>query len=320
MKLSRLTIGTRGSPLALAQTAMVAQALRTRYPALEIVTQTIVTTGDQRQDWSLSQTARQSSTKGLFTKELEEAMLDGRIDCAVHSVKDLPSELPPGLVLAAVLPRASAEDLLVSRLPFAELPPHGLHLATSSVRRRRFLEFLLPGSGYVEIRGNVGTRLRKLAENAGWDGTVLAEAGLVRLGLIEPGAPTLEGDGCTWHLERLGPIGLLPAPGQGIVGVEARAEADLIDLLKGIEDPATRSAADFERALLEVLACGCHSPVGVQTTVENGILLADARVFWEEEPLPREARMAFPVALTTDWPAAVRRQGTTLFHPERQPL
>lgn len=311
----KLIIGTRGSPLAMAQTRAVQTALQQAHPDLSIEIEIIQTTGDRNRDWSLSKVSKAGGTKGLFTKELEEAMLDGRVDCAVHSVKDLPSELPSGLTLAAFLPRAPASDLLVMREGGVAGLPDQAVVATSSVRRHRFLQHLHPSWEFPEIRGNVGTRLTKLMRNAAWHATILAEAGVVRLGMLtETGE--LEHEGVAWKTERLDQHGLLPAPGQGIVGIEARQESGVTELLASINDPLTATAATFERALLSVLECGCHSPVGVQTTIENGVLTADARVIWEEEPLPREARMAFPLDKINDWHLAVRAQAKPLFLSE----
>lgn len=312
MTASKLTIGSRGSPLALAQTQQVKAALEQAHPEMVIHIEVIETTGDRRLDWNLSRVSKEDGTKGLFTKELEEAMLAGTIDCAVHSVKDLPSELHDGLILASVLPRAPSGDLLITREGgYAALPPQAV-VATSSVRRHRFLKHLQPEWKFPEIRGNVGTRLRKLAGNEEWHATVLAEAGVHRLGLLDEKGQLVVDDRI-WHVDRLDRMGVLPAPGQGIIGIECRDDPAMLSLLQSIEDPQTRIEADFERALLQVLECGCHSPVGVRTSIENGVLVADAVVFWDAEPLPREARMAVPLSGRDDWETAIRKQGGPLF-------
>ena len=181
-----LIIGTRGSALALAQADMVRAALSLRYPELDVRREIIHTTGDRRTDVPLADVARVSGIvdKGIFIKELETALLEGRIDVAVHSLKDVPSELAPGFTLAAVLPRAAVEDVLITREP--DWNGSGT-LATGSVRRRLMARTYW-GSGlrFEDLRGNVPTRLAKLAEHPGWDAVILARAGLERLGLYAP--------------------------------------------------------------------------------------------------------------------------------------
>jgi hydroxymethylbilane synthase len=266
--MNRIILGTRGSALALAQTRLVAAQLRAAHPAFEPEILIIKTTGDQRLDVSLS--APGSLEKGLFTKELEEALLARKIDAAVHSLKDLPTELPEGLVIGAILERADPADVLVSRSAGGlEALANGATVATSSPRRRAQLLQLRPDLTVVEIRGNVPTRLRKLAENPALDGLLLAKAGLDRLGdgIIPEGLHA-----CVVE-------GILPAPGQGAIALECRdGDPDVIDLLKPIHHEETARCVEAERDLLRKLGGGCSLPLGALGTWENGAVRL--QTFW----------------------------------------
>ena len=227
-----LIIGTRGSALALAQADMVRAALSLRYPELDVRREIIHTTGDRRTDVPLADVARVSGIvdKGIFIKELETALLEGRIDVAVHSLKDVPSELAPGFTLAAVLPRAAVEDVLITREP--DWNGSGT-LATGSVRRRLMARTYW-GSGlrFEDLRGNVPTRLAKLAEHPGWDAVILARAGLERLGLY---APETLVEGRKLYMRPLPVEAFIPAVGQGIVGMECRSsDRETMEMLAGI--------------------------------------------------------------------------------------
>jgi hydroxymethylbilane synthase len=238
--------GTRGSPLALIQTR---EFLGLLGGGQEVV---ITTTGDAVQDRPLATIGG----KGLFAKEIHEALLDGRIDCAVHSLKDLETELPPGIVLGCVLKREDPRDVLIlpetvtaTDDPLALLPT-GSVIGTSSVRRRAQLLHRRPDLTVTSIRGNVQTRLRKLREGACY-ATLLAQAGLTRLEMQLPEAVTLE------------PDIMLPAAAQGIIGITARAgDADLLTAMAAIDDPLARIAATAERAVLAVLDGSCRTPIG----------------------------------------------------------
>ncbi|HEX8372345.1 MAG TPA: hydroxymethylbilane synthase [Chthoniobacterales bacterium] len=259
-------IGTRNSALALAQTHLFEAAVRAAFPELPVEVREITTTGDQRLDLSLTDAAGKLD-KGLFTKELEEALLDGRIDAAVHSLKDLPTILPPGLALAAVLPRANVDDWLISKRPggFAALAP-GASVATSSIRRQLQLKARRPDLEIVEIRGNVATRLRKLGEHPDWSATVLAAAGVERLGLVKDGRL---GD---FYISNLTPEVTLPAVGQGAIGIEVREGASEYEaVFRAINHQPTWDAISLERALLRALGGGCQTPLGVRSSlVEEG--------------------------------------------------
>jgi hydroxymethylbilane synthase len=241
---SPLRIGTRGSRLALWQANSVAAQLRPLRP-VELVE--IETAGDQVRDVPLPQIGGD----GVFTKEIQNALLDGRVDVAVHSLKDLPTTAVAGLVLAAVPPRGPVGDVLVSRqyASFAALSS-GARVATSSLRRRAQILYRRPDLQLVPIRGNVETRLRKLTEE-GLDALVLAQAGLERLGLAEA------------IVEVLDPAWMLPAVGQGALGLECRADdVATINLLGRVDDAPTRQSVLAEREFLRSLGGGCQVPIG----------------------------------------------------------
>jgi hydroxymethylbilane synthase len=244
-----IRIGTRGSPLALAQAEAVRSQLAAalKIPAAEIALVPIRTSGDRIVDRPLAE----AGGKGLFTKEIDEALLAGAVEIAVHSAKDLPTALPEGIVIAATLPREDVRDAFLSPRArrLADLPT-GAVLATSSLRRRALALSLRPDLRVVDMRGNVETRLHRLDEGKA-DATVLAMAGLKRLGLAERATSTL------------GPEGWLPAPGQGAIAITARAtEADAIATLAGIDHRETTLALRAERAFLAVLGGSCRTPIG----------------------------------------------------------
>jgi hydroxymethylbilane synthase len=260
---SLLRIGTRGSPLALWQARYAAQLLQTAVgsPSIELVP--IETTGDRVHEPALSQIGGD----GLFTKEIQRALLADIVDVAVHSLKDLPTAPVPGLILAAVPPRGPTSDVFVSERHqrFDDLP-RGATVATGSLRRRAQILYRRPDLHVVELRGNVETRLRKLVEQ-GLDAIILAQAGLERLGLQQ-------------HVtEVLDPQWMLPAVGQGALGLECRADdkATLV-ALKAINDPSTQGAVLAERALLRGLGGGCLVPIGAATEVRDDRLELRAAV------------------------------------------
>ncbi len=238
-KAGTIVAATRKSKLALAQTERVRELFATHRPALLWQALPMSTSGDQRQDWSLIQ----HGGKGLFVKELEAAMLEGRADIAVHSAKDMPTTLPEGLVLAGYLPREDARDMLLLR----EGVERPASIATSSPRRRLQAARLFPDAQFREIRGNVETRLRKVVEGEA-DALILAVAGLKRLGIH------------AWPGLTFQPLSLdemVPAPGQAAIAVECRA-ADLDDLRPLFHSP-TGVAVEVERALLHRWGGGCQS-------------------------------------------------------------
>jgi hydroxymethylbilane synthase len=254
-----LRIGTRGSPLALAQARMVRARLAAAHGLdEERITLTIIrTTGDVIQDRTLAE----AGGKGLFTKEIEEALYAGAVDIAVHSAKDMPTVLPDGLLITAVLPREDPRDVFVSRMAntLRELRP-GAVVGTASLRRQAIVKRLRPDLDVVPIRGNVETRLRKLDEGVA-DATLLALAGLKRLGLREAATSIFAIDE------------FLPAVGQGIVAIETRADdAATRKLLDAIDHAETGIALTAERAFLKVLDGSCRTPIAGHATITTGRL------------------------------------------------
>jgi hydroxymethylbilane synthase len=257
----KLTLGSRGSRLALAQTELVAERLRAR--GVEVAVAIITTTGDRLADVALAD----FGGKALFVKEIEEALLERRVDAAVHSLKDMPALLPDGLALVAYAPRADPRDVLVTRdgAGLDDLPP-GARVGTSSLRRRALLLHRRSDLRAEPIRGNVDTRLRKLAEGK-YEAIILAQAGLDRLGVRPSHARTLPADE------------FLPAVGQGILGIEARmADGAVLEVLGAVDDTGTRMAALAERAFLERLGAGCHTPVAGHARLDGATLDLDGLV------------------------------------------
>jgi hydroxymethylbilane synthase len=270
MKGSRLRIGSRGSDLALWQARWVESEIRKLAPACDVTIEVIRTTGDNNLGSPLSKIG----DRGLFTREIEEALLGDRIDCAVHSLKDLPTELPAGLSLGAVCRREDVRDVFI---PHPANPERTLlgqkqraEIATGSLRRRSQLLAKRPDFRIQDIRGNLNTRMKKLADSE-WAGMILACAGVRRLGWEE-------------SIGEIIPFDLmLPAVGQGAIGVEIRAgDARTASLIAGLDDPSTACAVNAERALLRTLEGGCQIPIGAYARIETGgnpgLLLLDAMV------------------------------------------
>ena len=263
-----LILGTRGSDLALAQSKMVRGALEAAHPGLVIELRIITTTGDARTTMALHEPTAEGA--GLFTKQLEEALLSGEIDLAVHSLKDLPVETPAGLLLAAILPRAPVDDLLISRHAGGlEKLPAGAVVGTSSPRRALLLQRRRPDLKMVPIRGNVPTRLSKVANSGAYDATILAAAGLRRLGHdLSKGEILVEG--LSLSLETL--EWMLPAPGQGAIAVEMRIGDRAVELLRSLHDEGTAQCVGAERLVLKHLGGGCHLALGALATESRGTI------------------------------------------------
>src|SRR5215831_6160843 len=257
-------LGTRGSALARAQAALVQRALEERHPGLAVELVIIRTSGDRPGRGPLPA----SGLKGLFVKEIEEALHAGTIDAGVHSMKDVPARLAPGLAIAAVPARAPAHDVLVAAdggRGIAGLPP-GTRVGTSSVRRRAQLLARRPDLVVVPLRGNVDTRLGRWREHA-VDALVLAAAGLVRLGIEEPAASDLPVDD------------FVPAVGQGALAIECRdGDERTRALVTALDDPATATAVAAERALLVRLGGDCNTPIAAYASIESGTLVLRALV------------------------------------------
>ncbi|MEG0798273.1 MAG: hydroxymethylbilane synthase [Acidaminococcaceae bacterium] len=256
-----MIIGTRQSLLALWQSNHIAQRLRQQYPQCQVTLKKIVTKGDRILDVPLAQIGG----KGLFTKELETALLEEEIDLAVHSLKDMPTQLPDGLVLTAITQRANAGDAFVSNKHqrIEDLPP-GAIIGTSSLRRRAQLLAARPDLQIVDLRGNVDTRLKKL-DTGNMDAIILAAAGLERLGYGERIKEIIPKSYC------------LPAVGQGALAIETRTnDATMRGLLDFLNDEPSKQATDAERAFLGLLEGGCQVPIGVHAEVTDSLITIEA--------------------------------------------
>ena len=286
-----IVIGTRGSALALAQAELTERALGMVFPGLEVRREVIRTTGDRRTDVALSEVAKVEGglDKGVFTKELEVALAAGGIDIAVHSLKDVPTVLDPMFEIAGTLERAPVRDVLVGLAAggLADLR-EGAVVGTSSVRRARQLSWLRPDLVVKDLRGNVPTRLEKLAAG-GYDAILLAEAGLVRLGhdLSRP----LGIGGVDVHFMPLAEDEFYPAAGQGAIGFEIRSgDEEAAEIVRAICHHPTFARVRAEREFLRLLDGGCHTPVGVYSILDGGCISMAARVFPEDGGEPRTAR------------------------------
>jgi hydroxymethylbilane synthase len=282
-RLEKIILGSRGSELARAQTAMVEQALRRAWPDLEIATQIISTRGDQRATEPLDPRA---GRKGLFTAEIERALAAGEIDLAVHSAKDLPSEMTQGLEIGAALPRAPVEDVLIRKTGGKAAGA----IATGSVRRQHQLRWKQPGVEVVDLRGNVPTRLRKFGQSD-WQAIVLARAGLERLGYdLTRGA--FEFEGVSLGAEILSSDDFLPAGGQGIIAIQVRSDDENAKaIVKAINDQNTSLCLEAEREFLRLLQGDCASPVGVLAKIAGSSMTVRAQVFEPPRVEPRLARV-----------------------------
>jgi len=259
----KLRIATRKSPLALWQANHVRQALLARHPELGVELVTMTTQGDKILDTPLAKVGG----KGLFVKELETGMLEGRADLAVHSMKDVPVELPPGLGLGAILPREDPRDVLISN-SFASIDelPAGARVGTSSLRRQCQLRAWRPDVQVLDLRGNVNTRLQKL-DNGDYDAILLAAAGVMRMGWKER------------ITQLLSPEQFLPAIGQGAIGIEIRLDDDRTRQLVGeLNDAQTATRVSAERSLNHALQGGCQVPIAGYAELGHGVILLRALV------------------------------------------
>jgi hydroxymethylbilane synthase len=259
--MAKLRIGSRGSQLALWQANHISALLRGQGHEVEI--EIIKTTGDKITDVALAQVG----TKGMFTKEIEDALAEGRVDVAVHSLKDLPTELPPGFELVAITQRVNPRDVLLSvNYHSVRSLPKGARVGTSSLRRQAQLKVARPDLVIHPLRGNVDTRIRKLEEGE-YDAIILAAAGLTRLGKTELMKEVLSEDF------------MCPAAGQGALGIEIRAgDVTTANYVAFLNDAEARAATTCERALLNKLGGGCQVPIGAFAEVVNGRLHLEAIV------------------------------------------
>ena len=251
----KLTIATRGSQLALWQSNHIKSVLELQNPGLEVDLNVIITTGDRIQDKALSQIGG----KGLFLKELEEAMLRGEAHIAVHSLKDVPTELPEGFVLGAITEREDSRDALLSdKYESIEALPHGAVVGTSSLRRRMQLEILRPDLIIKDLRGNVDTRIKKL-KNGDFDAIILASAGINRLGFRD----------LVTYMYEISLDEMIPSMGQGALGIEVINDPEVRAIVARLQDDETMMATTIERAFVDTLEGGCQVPIGVNAVV-NG--------------------------------------------------
>jgi hydroxymethylbilane synthase len=300
--MENIILGTRGSELALKQTTMVTEGLLSAHTGLSVQREIIQTIGDKRTDLRFADFhggAVPLADKGIFIKELEVALTERRVDAAVHSLKDVPSALEEAFVIAAVLPRAPIEDVLILREPGSLMTlKSGARVGTSSVRRARQIKWLRPDLEIVEIRGNVPTRVKKVLGEQPLDAVMLAAAGLIRLGLMEVGGQVVRIEGESLPAEVLAPLDFLPAAGQGAVAMECLKErTEVQQVLTALNDDETGLRVAVEREFLRILEAGCQTPVGAHTWIAQEKLHMRVRVFNEQDasapPIEREASASF---------------------------
>ena len=255
--MKKLVIATRGSQLALWQSNHIKAVLEEQNPGLEVSLNVIITTGDRIQDKALSKIGG----KGLFLKELEEAMLRGEAQIAVHSLKDVPTVMPDGLLLAAITEREDARDALLSeKYTNIDALPNGAVVGTSSLRRRMQIQKLRPDLIIKDLRGNVDTRIRKLKEGE-FDAIILASAGINRLSLLD----------AVKHVYPISLEEMVPSMGQGALGIEAVNDPEVLKIIACLEDEYSRIETTIERDFVDELQGGCQVPIGVNATVlEDG--------------------------------------------------
>lgn len=278
-------IGTRSSALALAQTSWVRDQLQKKFPDQRFELRLIKTQGDYLQKHTET-SASVVLSKGLFTKELETALLSKEIDFAVHSLKDLPTEPTPDLTIAAIPTRASAHDVLIAKhiTRFEDLPERAF-LATGSPRRQQELLRLRPDLQFISIRGNIDTRLKKLEQNPQWQGLILAAAGLERLALATQ----------NFNVIPLDDEILLPAPGQGALAIQTRADdAATQTLAHSLEDPMTRCCVETERQFLAGLGGGCRFPLGTHALLKGKEIHLSTRLYLDR-PAGLKNEYCFPI-------------------------
>lgn len=252
--MKRLIIGTRGSKLALKQTQTVAERLKILYPEIDLQIKTIKTKGDSIWDRSLYEIG----TKGLFVKEIEEALLRGEIDIAVHSMKDLPTEIPKGLKIGAILEREDPRDVLISyKFKSLSAMEGNTKIGTSSLRRKYQIEILNKGIEVLTLRGNIDTRIKRLEEGK-FDGIIVAYAAIKRLGYES-------------FISEIIPLETMTPPsGQGAVGIEVRDDSEILDFIRPLNDERSYEEIIVERKIQSILGGGCHQPLGVNVSKGKG--------------------------------------------------
>jgi hydroxymethylbilane synthase len=265
--MKKIRIGTRGSRLALYQSELVAAKLRAAHPDIEVELVVINTSGEWKPEQGEVRLTPDKGGKALFAKEIEAAILDGYVDCGVHSLKDMPAILPEGLVIEHVLEREDVRDVLLTNgVSSIEELPQGAVVGTASLRRQAFIKMLRPDLEVVTFRGNVPTRIEKLRATQ-VDATILAMAGLKRLALEHEIAQIIPVDD------------MLPAAGQGAIGIEIRANDDeMRQYLEPLNHYESNICVTAERAALEALGGGCHTPVGSYATLADGVMTLVVRL------------------------------------------
>lgn len=306
VKLEKIIIGTRGSPLALTQTEMVKAELKAAHPDLDVEIVIIKTTGDWRPEDGEKRLEVAAGGKASFAKEIEGAMLAGEIDAAVHSMKDMEAALPEGLQIAHMLPREDTRDaLLINNLANnnqnISALPQGAVVGTASVRRQAFLLSKRPDLEVVPLRGNVQTRIKKLRmPDFRVDATLLAIAGLKRLGL--------EGE-ADFVLD---PEDMLPAAGQGAVGIETRTGDVAAALFDSFSCHETMLRVSAERSVLGVLSASCHTPIGVHAVLDNGMMVLRSKVVSLDGQESYEEEMSAAISSIDEAEALGQKLGESL--------
>ena len=293
-----IIIGTRGSELALYQARLVASELRNSGYEGEIVEKIIQTSGDKYKDIKLSEFAKGDkplTDKGVFTKELEESLTRKEIDIAVHSLKDLPSDLGDNFEIGAVMKRAATNDVLISRFDaksFRDLR-EGAVISTGSVRRSRVIQWQRPDVKVIDIRGNVPTRLKKLMSGEFGDATILAQAGLQRLGLYDDKNRLLKFDGQMIDTCELSIEEFIPCGGQGAIAIEALSDSPVLEFTHKINHPETQKCIEIEREFLKLLGAGCDTPVGINAFLTSfGDEMSVRAILFDEANSSSEPKVA----------------------------
>ena len=257
-------VGTRGSMLALAQTELVIKALKERFPQIDFQMITMSTRGDR----DTSRALLEFGGKAVFVEEFEEAILNGDIDIAVHSAKDMPMEIMKGLTISGTLPRACPQDVLIYKSGIIFDRNDRFVVGTSSLRRQYQIKDMYPNAVCKNLRGNVGTRIQKL-EDGEYDAIILAAAGLERLGIIDGSVGCLEVHKDELTFRYLSTESMLPAACQGIIAIETRTSGEVYDMVREINDTEAYTQLTCERAVLNRLNAGCHEPIGVYSELHG---------------------------------------------------
>lgn len=296
--MKEIIIGTRGSELALYQARMVAGELRDSGYEGKIVEKIIQTSGDKHKDIKLSEFSKGDkplTDKGVFTKELEESLIRKEVDIAVHSLKDLPSDLGEDFEIGAIMKRAATNDVLISRFDsqsFRDLKKETV-ISTGSVRRSRVIQWKRPDIKVIDIRGNVPTRLKKLMSGEFGDATILAQAGLQRLGLYDDKNKLLKFDGQMIGTYELSVEEFIPCGGQGAIAIEALSDSPVLEFTQKINHQETHECIKIEREFLKLLGAGCDTPVGVNAFLSSsGDEMSVRAILFDESNLSSDPKIA----------------------------